>query len=256
MAKRAEGRPQPAQSLRQMAYDEIKRRILHATFQPGTMLSENQIAGDLQISRTPIREALRDLAAGGLVRVLPQRGIVVTEPSLQDVIEVYQLREQLECFAVRLTAARIGPDDALGFRADHRLALEHLRAGRLAKTYEVSVLLHSRIIAMARNSRLTQFMQQLGDQVHRFGLLTLRHGRAGQALIEHGHIIDALVEGDAVAAEALMGAHLRADRDMVIRLTLPAGVADADFLGPSGDARRNADRSVELNRSREKADVV
>jgi DNA-binding GntR family transcriptional regulator len=120
--------------------------------------------------------------------------------------------------------------------------MEHLRAGRLPKTYEMSVLLHSRIIAMARNSRLTQFMQQLGDQVHRFGLLTLRHGRAKQALIEHGHIIDALVEGDADAAEALMRAHLRADRDMVIRLTLPAGVADADFLSSPGVAQRSADR--------------
>jgi DNA-binding GntR family transcriptional regulator len=218
--------------LRERAYEEIKRRILDATFAPGTLLSENQLAEDLQISRTPIREALRDLSSGGLVKILPQRGVAVTELSLQDVIEVYQLREQLECFAVRLAAPRIGPDDVSEFKADHQRALDSMRGRRLRQAYDHSVLLHSRIIAMARNSRLTQFMQLLGDQVHRFGLMTLRNGRVEQALLEHGHIVDALVASRAEEAEELMRLHLRADRDMVVRLILPAGIGAADLEPP------------------------
>jgi len=79
---------------------------------------------------------------------------------------------------------------------------------------------------LARNSRLTQFMGQLSDQVHRFGLLTLRNGRAGPAIAEHGTIIEAMVSGDGAEAENLMRRHLRADRDMVLRVTLPASLPD------------------------------
>lgn len=216
-------------SLREKAYDQIKQGILDARFAPGMLLSENQLAEELQISRTPIREALRDLATGGLVRILPKRGVVVSEPTLQDIIEVYQLREQLECFAVRLAAPHVGPAEAAALRADHQQAIDHMHARRFNQAYDFSVLLHGRIVAMARNSRLTQFMQQLGDQVHRFGRTTLRHGRVERALVEHGQIIDALVAHDADEAEQLMRAHLRADRDVLIALELPAGIA-ADSL--------------------------
>ena len=210
--------------LRERAYETLKQRILEAHYAPGELLSENQLAEELAISRTPIREALRDLASGGLVRILPQRGVVVSELTLQDIVEVYQLREQLECFALRLAADQIGPADAAAFRADHERAMACMQAGQLRAAYDHSVMLHSRTIALARNSRLAQFMGQLGDQVHRCGLMTLRHGRAAPALAEHGAIIEALATGQSDEAEALMRTHLRADRDMVLRLTLPASL--------------------------------
>ncbi len=211
-------------SLRQKAYAELKQRILDSRHAPGALLSENQLAEELSISRTPVREALRDLATAGLVRILPQRGIVVTELTLQDAVEVYQLREQLECFAARLAADRMLPQNRDGFERDHRQALKHLQAGSLRQAYDHSILMHRRIIAMARNSRLTQVMDMLGDQTHRFGLLTLRNGRAAPAIHEHGDIIAALRAGDGALAAERMRAHLRADRDMVLSLILPAGV--------------------------------
>lgn len=220
--------------LRERAYEGIKQRILDSTYAPGEMLSEHRLAGELEISRTPIREALRDLAAAGLVRILPQRGVVVSELTLQDIVEVYQLREQLECFAVRLAADRMGPADAAALRADHARAVSCMEAGQLRAAYDHSVKLHSRTIELARNARLAQFMRQLSDQVHRCGLLTLRHGRAGPALAEHGEIIEAMVRGRSSEAEAQMRAHLRADRDMVLRVTLPATLSgDAPVPSPA-----------------------
>jgi DNA-binding GntR family transcriptional regulator len=212
-------------SLRQHAYDTIKARILDSRFAPGALLSEVRLAEDLRISRTPIREALRELAGKGLVQILPKRGVMVSQPSLQDIVEVYQLREQLECFATRLAALRAGPDDAAGFKADHDRAVASMTRGRLREAYDNSILMHNRIIALAANSRLTQFMQLLGDQVHRFGLLTLRNGRVGPALREHGAIIAAMAQSKGAEAEELMRRHLREDRDMVLRLTLPTGMA-------------------------------
>jgi GntR family transcriptional regulator, rspAB operon transcriptional repressor len=216
-------------TLRQQAYEEIKRGILDSRYAPGSLLSENQLAEELQIGRTPIREALRDLATGGLVRILPQRGIIVSELSLQDIVEVYQLREQLEGFAVRLAAERMSEEDRTGFEDDHQRALVHRNAGRQRQGYDFSILMHDRIIRIARNARLSKFMGQLSDLTHRFGLLTLRNGRGQPALREHGEIIAALLVGDAERAETLMRTHLRADRNMVLRLTLPAGIAGSGF---------------------------
>jgi DNA-binding GntR family transcriptional regulator len=218
-------------SLREQALEAIRQGILDGRYAPGSLLSENQLAEELQISRTPIREALRELAGGGLVRILPQRGIIVSELSVQDIVEVYQLREQLEGFAVRIAAERLGPADAEALRADHRQAVAHMQAGRLRAAYDFSVLMHGRIIALAGNGRLAQFMAQLGDQVHRFGLLTLRHGRVERALLEHGHIIDALIAGKPEEAETLMRLHLRADRDVALRAVLPAGVLQPEAAG-------------------------
>ncbi len=133
------------------------------------------------------------------------------------------LREQVECFATRQAAERLTEADAEGFTGDHAEALRHLAAGRHRQAYDASVRLHGRIIALARNGRLTQFMSQLGDQVHRFGLMTLRHGRAARALEDHDAIIGALLARDGPAAEALMRAHLRDDREMTLRIALPAG---------------------------------
>ncbi len=212
-------------SLRQQAYAEVKRAILDSRYPPGALLSENQLADELRISRTPVREALRDLATAGLVRILPQRGIVVSELRVEDALEVYQLREQLECFATRLVAERVGPSDRAAFAAEHQGALDQLEAGDERLAYDHSVLMHARIIAMARNSRLTQVMNQLADQTHRFGLLTLRNGRAEPAIREHGEIIGAISEGDGALAAERMGSHLRADRDMVLSLILPGGVS-------------------------------
>jgi DNA-binding GntR family transcriptional regulator len=218
-------------SLREQALLTIKQGILDQRYAPGSLLSENQLAEELQISRTPIREALRELAGSGLVRILPQRGIFVTELSMGDIIEVYQLREQLEGFAARLAAERATADDTKAFRSDHADALRHVKAGRLRPAYDASVLMHARIIELARNSRLVPIMKLLSDQAHRFGLLTLRHGRAEPALREHGEIIGAIARHDADAAEALMREHLRADRDVALRLTMPTGVSTSTLTG-------------------------
>jgi DNA-binding GntR family transcriptional regulator len=218
-----------ALSLREQALVSIKKGILDSQYPPGSLFSEGQLADEFKISRTPIREALRELAASGLVRVLPQRGVVVTELSARDVIEVYQIREQLESFAVRVAAELATPEDLKAFEADHQDALRHVKAGRLRAAYDASIQLHVRVIGLAGNGRLSQIMTQLGDQVHRFGLLTLRHGRADSALREHGEIIAAIGAHDAEAAERLMRTHLRADRDVALRLTLPGGVSARDI---------------------------
>jgi DNA-binding GntR family transcriptional regulator len=227
--KKSETLPVGAQSLRQTAYERIKQNILDAAYKPGSQLSEHQLAEEFGISRTPIREALRELASRGLVRILPQRGVIVAEFSLQDIIEVYQLRVQLECFAVRLAARHMEPEHRKGLATDHNAAKTHLDRGNLRAAYNHAVLMHSRIIDLARNERLARIMGQLADAAHRYGLLTLRAGHARQAIHEHGLIIDALLAGDEDLAAQLMLQHLDTDRDIAIKAALPAGVSPGAF---------------------------
>ena len=134
MARQPDEAPSP--SLRQLAHDRIKQSILEGVHAPGSLLSENQLAEELGISRTPVREAVRDLVSSGLVTILPQRGIVVTELTPKDIDQLYVVRQELECLAVTLAMQQMTMSHAEGFRFDHRRAVAALAAGRIRQAYD------------------------------------------------------------------------------------------------------------------------
>jgi DNA-binding GntR family transcriptional regulator len=214
-------------SLRQQVHSLLRDGILSGRYIAGSMLSENKLAEELRVSRTPVREAFRELAADGLVRILPKRGVMVTEMTIQDVANLYQLREALECFAARFAAEHMSDVQRDGFLADHAQTVEHLRSNSLHDAYEWSIRMHGRIYAMTRNVRLTEMMDQFSDQVRRLGMMTMRHGRSAQSIHEHGLIIDALIQADADRAERLMRDHIRGDRDVVLHDILQITVTSA-----------------------------
>ena len=214
-------------SLRQQVHTMVRDGILSGRYVAGSLLSENKLAEELRVSRTPVREAFRELAADGLVRILPKRGVMVTEMTIQDVANLYQLREALECFAARFAAEHMTEAHHSGFLADHANAVAHLRANRLHDAYDWSIRMHSRIYEMTRNARLTEMMDQFSDQVRRLGMMTMRHGRSAQSIHEHGLIIDALIHPDADRAERLMRDHIRGDRDVVLHEILHITVSPA-----------------------------
>lgn len=208
-------------SLRQHAYDRIKEAILQSILAPGQALSEYKLAAELRISRTPIREALRDLCAVGLVKLVPKRGAVVSELSVREIIELYELRELLECHAVRIACLRMSEHDCRAMADDHHEALDQLQRGRTTRAYEFAIRLHARILKGANNNRLSAILEQLQDLTNRLGLLTARKGARGpEALDEHERLIDAIRQRDPDSAEALLRAHIRADRDVAVRLAL------------------------------------
>lgn len=227
----------PAQAaaplLRQTVRDKIRDAILQGRYAPNSVLSENELAAEYGISRTPVREALRELAVRGLIRVLPKRGIIVTELSPRDVLDLYQLREALECAAVRVATELMDEDDARGFREDQAETEALLASGNYLATYDSSIRMHSRILDIAGNARIKQIIRELSDQVHRIGMMTLRHGRSETSIAEHAQIIAAMIAGDADRAESLMRAHLVSDRDVVLNQIL--GVSPRELKGSRRD---------------------
>ena len=203
-------------SLRQEVTNKIRAAILEGRYPPNSVLSENELAGEYAISRTPIREALRELSVKGLVRILPKRGIVVTELTPREILNLYQVREALECYAVRLATEKLAEEDAQEFLEDQRKTEKYLENGDFIEAYRSAVKMHKRIIDLTGNLQMKQILDDLSDQVYRIGMMTLRHGRSKTSIEEHAAIIDCIVRRDADQAVALMRAHLVTDRDVVL----------------------------------------
>jgi DNA-binding GntR family transcriptional regulator len=215
----------PKPSLVQQAFDRIKHDILDGTHAPGSQLSEHQLATELGVSRTPVREALRDLAANGLISIVPQRGIVVSQLSAADASDIYRLREPLECLAIRLAVDRIDDADRKAYLADHSAALAALSAGDIRAALTHAHQMHTRTAQLANSPRLLRILQDIADETRRYGLLAPRHDHTAQIIENHGAIIQALIHGDGPAAETLMIAYLHAERDYTLRTIVPAGAA-------------------------------
>ena len=213
-------------SLNQKAYAEIRRRILKGELSAQTPLSEYQLAEELELSRTPVREAVKRLESEGLVQSIPNRGTFVAELTARDISEIYQVREQLEGFAARIAAETI-PEEGIE-RIEEEISLSNRLAseGRVVEIVDSDIRLHQHIIASTQNSRLIALLGTLDDQMYRVRTLFPQSPQWLEAtLTDHANIVEAIKAHDGPGAERAMKAHLRAAREHAIRQSLPL-----DFL--------------------------
>jgi DNA-binding GntR family transcriptional regulator len=192
-----------------VAYAFAKQQILDGRFAGGELIGEGDVAKDLGLSRTPVREAFLRLEAEGLLRLYPKRGALVVPVSLSEVHNVMETRVLVESFAVE-RAARGGPQlhDSLA-RALETQA-EILRSGDRAAFVEADREFHRLFVAAAGNPIILQLHDSLRDRQARMGLAALARSdaRLRQIVEEHRTIADAVTRGDAAAAVAALGAHL------------------------------------------------
>jgi len=213
-------------SLNQKAYTEIRRRILNGELSTETPLSEYQLAEELELSRTPVREAIKRLEREGLVQSIPNRGTFVAELTARDISEIYQVREQLEGFAARIAAETMS-DESINMLEEEIRVLNTLASeGRLVEIVDSDVRLHKLIIASTQNSRLIELLGTLDDQMHRVRAVFPQSSKWLEAtLAEHTDIVKAIKARDGGRAEKAMKAHLRSAREYAIKQFLPV-----DFL--------------------------
>jgi DNA-binding GntR family transcriptional regulator len=206
----------------QAAYVQIRAQILNAELEPETPVSEYQLAAKLGFSRTPIREALKKLEREGLIRSLPGRGTYVAGLSLQDVLEIYEVRSLLEPFAAKVAAVQLSAEDIRALQEDVEAARRAASAGRLDEAFRLDIHLHKSLVAATRNGRLSQILMELDDQVHRIrALAPHKPGRLGATIDEHTTIVEALAARDPDKAEQAMRNHLVEARANAILLALP-----------------------------------
>jgi DNA-binding GntR family transcriptional regulator len=191
--------------------ERLRQRIFRRELPPGSWIDELKIAADYGISRTPLREALKVLAAEGLVTMKVRRGAYVTEVSEKDLADVYHLLGLLEADAVAALAERATPAQLQELQAIHD-ELEAAASGtpELERFFEINERFHLRLLELADNRWRAQMVQDLRKvmKLNRQHSL-LKSGRIAESLAEHRDIMAALQAHDADAARARMRAHFR-----------------------------------------------
>lgn len=210
----------------QGAYRRLLEEIRNGTLAPGARLRETELAERLGISRTPVREAIRQLETDGLVMHLPRQGATIRSLDHAEVVELYEMRAVLEGTAARL-AARAASDVELAELAALNAELEVISVGSPAR--EVNRVFHRTLIETARNRFLIKSMSALQRTLLILGASTLADPeRARAAVAEHAAVLAALQKRDGAGAEAAMRAHVEAALSARIR-----GMRGREF--PMGD---------------------
>lgn len=198
----------------------LKRDILSGRLLPGQRLSLEEFAQYFQVSITPVRDALRLLAAEGLVELTPRRGAFVTQPCWQDLKEIYALREILECAAIPAVRRKGAP--ALRRLQDLLEQMANTNVGESHRDYLSYIWLdqqfHQSLVDCLDNQRLSQIYAGLGSHtlVTR-ALYSASNQRASDTLAEHQAILAALQNGQEDAARAAIHTHLQNGQTEILR---------------------------------------
>jgi DNA-binding GntR family transcriptional regulator len=212
--------------MRERAYLYIQRLIANGTLAAGGGISELLLAKELKSSRAPIREAMNQLAAEGLLEQNPSRGMVVAQLRREDIVELYDLREALEVFAVgRIARLPMRPADKRRFQqlVDEIMKLQRelektRRAGLDAKQMERFIAcdfgFHALLMSMANNSRLQKVVNDTRLLISIFAIRREGHDRASLKSIHryHQRILDSVARQDADAAMSAVAEHIQASQ--------------------------------------------
>lgn len=198
---------------------QLRERIFAGELPPGTFLDEVRLAQEMNISRTPLREALKVLTAEGLVRHEPRRGCFVNEVTEQDLDEIFPVIALLEGRCAYGAAQHASDADLETLEVLHQKLARHAKARRINEYYEANFAIHEAIIHLADNRWLASVIADL-RKILRLARLQQLHapGRLDQSLSEHLAVFAALKARDADGAEAAMRTHLLRQREALREL--------------------------------------
>lgn len=191
------------------ATEELRRRILEGAYKAGAPLRQDALAAEFGISRIPVREALFQLEAEGLVRILPHRGAIVSKLSATEVREVFELRSLLEPRLLRLSVPKLTTDDFDTLRTLLSEYEKELKAGRVLRWGELNTAFHMGLYARAERPRTLTLVSNLLRESDRHTRMQLSYtdGR-GRAQREHEELLRLCREGQVRDACALLRSHI------------------------------------------------
>jgi DNA-binding GntR family transcriptional regulator len=212
MLVRRVDRPSPQQSkitraeeLRLQLADEIVRGALR----PGSPLDETEIARRCNVSRTPVREALRQLAASGLVDARAHRGAVVARPSIERLTGMFEAMAELEALCAGLAAERMTAADRHALEAVHEELRVLSYTGNPERFHEVNERFHNTIYAGSHNDYIAEMTLATRVRVQPFRRAQFRNlGRLAKSHAEHDRVVVAILRGDKTGAATAMRAHI------------------------------------------------
>lgn len=204
-------------SLHEEVVPRLRDMIFEGQLAPGDRIPERILCERFAISRTPLREALRVLAAEGLIDLLPHRGATVAKLSAEALAQLFPVMEALEGLAGSLACEHLTDADLDEIRAMHEQMVEHYRRGERLEYFQLNQRIHQKIVMAARNPVLLDMYTSLSGRIRRARYLANLDGeRWQQAIAEHEEILKTLAERDGARLSRLLVDHLQHKYDALL----------------------------------------
>ena len=204
---------------------QLRNILLDGGIPPGARIPERDLCAKLQISRTPLREALKALAVEGLVVLLPHRGSRAAKLTSKDVRELFEVCQGLEALAGELACERITDAEIAEIGSLHAAMVENFRKRNLSLYFDYNRQIHEAIVKAARNPVLSGLYESVTARIRRARYVTpMELSHWATAVQEHEAILNALLRRDGVALAHILRTHLRHKREEITR----AGFAEPE----------------------------
>ena len=205
--------------LHEQVAERLRTMLVEGLIQPGAKLNERELCEKLRVSRTPLREAIKLLAAEGLVDLLPNRGAVAVKLTEADVMNTFEVLAMLEGMSGELAAQRVTDEEIAEIQALHYEMMACFSRRDLSGYYSLNARIHSAINNAARNPVLINTYRSINARVQSLRFRTNQNETKWQlAMKEHERMLEALAAHDPAALRAVLVAHLNRKRDTIIDL--------------------------------------
>ncbi|NLD19520.1 MAG: GntR family transcriptional regulator [Clostridiales bacterium] len=203
--------------LREMVYEELKMQILTGAIVPGTRMMEVELADEMGVSRTPIREAIRKLEKEGLVVIEPRRGAYASQISTEDMVEILEVRQNMEGLAAYFAASRMTPQQMSELKDVSNKYNKAVSEGSMENMIKYDTRFHRIIVESCNNKILVQMIEQLQELVLRFRYIYYDNFRRAENMPEeHLRILQAIESRDTDAARKMADVHIDRLKELVI----------------------------------------
>ncbi len=195
--------------LREVISETLREAIVAGTLKPGERLMEIQLAEELGVSRTPVREAIRKLELEGFVVMIPRRGTYVADLSIKDVNEVFEIRTALDILAAGLAVERITEEELEQLERVLVEIGEYIEQNDIEKIVAADGRYHDILYRASRNDRLVGIINNLREQFTRFRSISMAYpGRIKNTVEEHRQLVEAIAQRDIALAQRLAREHM------------------------------------------------
>lgn len=205
---------QRPQTVAEGVYQHLRRELLSGRLKPGQWLREQELAEALDVSRTPVRESIRQLAQEGFLQIEANRGVRVRDVSLEEAVATYEVRGQLEGMAAALAARNVN-DAARAQLQRHLEAMDAVDPQDQAEHIRTDNQFHALVARLSGNPVLEELVEKLSERVMRVKILTRDVNVSAVARAQHARIVEAISQGDEQAAAQAMSKHVRTNLEIV-----------------------------------------
>lgn len=203
--------------LREIVYEELKRQIMVGEIAPGTRMMEVDLAEEMGVSRTPVREAIRKLEKEGLVTIEPRRGAYASDISVKEMVDVLEVRQDLEGMAAGIAASKIREEDKAELESVTKKYKDAVDSGDVDEIIRCDEEFHKFIVSLSGNKTLINIVNQVQDLALRFRYIYYEDfSRFKNQPTEHQEIVYAILSGNVESARKNAEVHISSLKDFVI----------------------------------------